>query len=301
MEFSPTKNACLASSPKLAQTIGRALRGLQIGVQMRAKSLGGALGAGRRRNAQVQQRRLLAFKTRKQQFQKLRRMVGARRSHLVLRTGGTAALVYGQANTGVSDSMLLAQRRAVAAASVPGGAGDLDLTLILADGGHQGRADPSFAAHQDPIGMWAEAVWCGWLPRPDLQALASNALHRILGRDCPWRHVTGPATAFVASARRLGWVVRDAVQVLTDQRLLLDLTRDSPAFVRKQVVQAVQRWRWQKVEERVPALQSAAGGLGAHIRPIWQLLQARPCKHWGYREKGALRSTFTNRQWTQCR
>ena len=76
-------------------------------------------------------------------------MVGAARSSLVLRTGGTAALVYGQA-----------QRRAVAAASVTFGAGDLDLTLILADSSHLGRADPAFAAHLDPIGMWAEALWC---------------------------------------------------------------------------------------------------------------------------------------------
>ena len=75
-----------------------------------------------------------AVKARKSQFQKLRRMVGARRTATVLRTGGTAALVYGQGNTGVSCSMLQSQRAAVAAASVPGGSGELELTLIVADG-----------------------------------------------------------------------------------------------------------------------------------------------------------------------
>ena len=205
MEFSPTKNACVASSDGLAERIVKALPGLKACSQRRVKSLGGALATGKRRNTQVQQRRLQAFRgVRKERFQKLRRIIGAARSHLVLRTGGTAALVYGQANTGVSDSMVLAQRRAVAAASVPGGSGDLDLTLILADGSRRGRADPAFAAHQDPIGMWAEAVWSGWLSRHALTTLTSFAIQRILGKQSAWSHATGPATSFVASARRLG-------------------------------------------------------------------------------------------------
>ena len=91
---------------------------------------------------------------------------GAKRTSHLLAAGGTAALVYGQANTVVSDATLLAQRRAVAAASVLEGAGELDITLVLADGADTGRVDPAFAAHEDPIGMWAEAVWGQWLPRP---------------------------------------------------------------------------------------------------------------------------------------
>eukprot|EP00973_Karenia_brevis_P037778 5211344-Karenia_brevis.AAC.1 len=91
-------------------------------------------------------------------------MVGARRNDVVMRTGGTMAMVYGQATMGVSSSMLHAQRQSVAAASVPGGAGDLDLTLMMADGSESGRADPAFAAHEDPIATWAEAVWSQWLP-----------------------------------------------------------------------------------------------------------------------------------------
>ena len=100
-------------------------------------------------------------------------------------------------------------------------------------------ADPAFAAHQAPIAMWAEAVWYCWLQRDALQALVGHALQRILGTESPWSRVTGPATAFVASARRLGWVVRDALQALTDQGALLDFTRDSPAFVQGQVSKSV--------------------------------------------------------------
>lgn len=177
----------------------------------------------------------------------------------------------------------------------------VDLTLIMADGGGHGVADPAFAAHQAPITMWAEAVWCSWLPREALQALAGYALQRILGIESPWSRVAGPATAFVASARRLGWVVRDAVQVLTDRGLHVDFRRDSPAFVRNQVSESVRRWRWQNVESRIPSLIRGVGGFGAHLQPIFRLLQGKQSEQWGPSQKGALRSTLSNRQWTQCR
>jgi hypothetical protein len=107
MEFSPTKNCCIASCQDLAQGIARALPGLRMAVEKRVKSLGGALGGGKVRNALVLRKRLLQFKVRKECFRKLRRAVGAKRTSAVLRSGGTSALVYGHANTGVASSMLL--------------------------------------------------------------------------------------------------------------------------------------------------------------------------------------------------
>lgn len=55
----------------------------------------------------------------------------------------------------MSDSTLLNQRRLVASAVAPasgGGGQDLDLTLILADGGPNGKSDLAFPAHEAPIG-----------------------------------------------------------------------------------------------------------------------------------------------------
>eukprot|EP00973_Karenia_brevis_P074746 10387759-Karenia_brevis.AAC.1 len=69
---------------------------------------------------------------------------------------------------GVAPSMLLAQRRSVAASLVPHGAGDLDLTLALGDGSMRGKVDPAYEAHSAPIGMWATAVWESWLPKAGL-------------------------------------------------------------------------------------------------------------------------------------
>eukprot|EP00973_Karenia_brevis_P023799 3280760-Karenia_brevis.AAC.1 len=129
LEFSPTKNGCNASQVTLAKEVVDSLPQLSIRCQQRTKSLGGALGAGRVRNVAVQRSRMDAFKMRKPCFRKLRRAIGSRRADIVLRTGGTAGLTYGQANTGVACTTLLQQRRAVAAASVAHGAGNLDLTL----------------------------------------------------------------------------------------------------------------------------------------------------------------------------
>ena len=90
----------LASSRELAYGIYRRLPGLGLRVVDNAKSLGGAISSGRWRNAAILAKRLEGFKVRKTRFQKLRRMIGARRRAIaiVLRTGAAAALVYGQAN-----------------------------------------------------------------------------------------------------------------------------------------------------------------------------------------------------------
>ena len=275
MEFSPTKNVCLASKDALARRVVAALPHLAVKVVVRTKSLGSALQAGRRRNARVQPRaRLSAFKVRKDRLRKVRRAVGAKRTSHLLAAGGTAALVYGQANTGVSDTTLLAQRRAVAAASVPEGAGELDITLVLADGADTGRVDPAFAAHEDPIGMWAEAVWCQWLPRAALRSLATHAGQVVGAAARVWSKVHGPATAAVASARRLGWTVLDEARFRTDLGVVLDLDVDSPAFVVREVGQAVRRWRWRRIEDQHPTLKQGEGGHGAFFAPVRRLLAA---------------------------
>jgi hypothetical protein len=301
MEFSPTKNAVMASTGELAYRVQGRLNGLKLKVVSNSKSLGGAVSNGRWRNATILKKRLRDFRLRKPQFQKLRRMIGARRTAVVLRTGGTAALVYGQCNTGVSTSMLYAQRTAVAAASVPGGCGSLDLTLILADGSTKGRADPAFAAHEAPIVKWAEAVWESWLPKPALGKLVTTALGKLEGRPSPWSLAKGPAAAFVATAWRLGWKVHAFNSVQTDLEQDLDFSRDPPAMVQRLVRQSVWRWRWRRVETQLPCLVQGLGGHGAFVQPLFKLFNCSDRADWGAREKGALRSAFSNRQWPQAR
>ena len=226
LKFSPTKNAILATDSGLASAIARRLPKLTMALPKGAKSLGGALGAGRRRNAQVAAKRLKNFKARKPHFKKLRRAAGAARTALVLRTGGTAALTYGQANMGISNSMLQSQRSATAAAYARGGHGDLDLSLIMADASLKGMADPAFQAHMSPIGMWAEAVWGAWMPSMALQRMVVFAISNLKHLVSVWNRVRGPAAAFVASAWRLGWKVQSYRMVIIDDGTLLDFLRD---------------------------------------------------------------------------
>ena len=55
---------------------------------------------------------------------------------------------------------------------------DLDLTLALADVSPRGKADPAFATHEAPIGLWADAAWGAWLPPIAMTNLAKHALAR---------------------------------------------------------------------------------------------------------------------------
>ena len=119
-------------------------------------------------------------------------------------------MIFGQAVTGVSNSMLLGQRRAVGAATAlaeGSGGQDLDAALILADGSAKGRADPAFPAHGMPIGAWAAAVWDEWMPVISMGRLIQFAKAKVLRAVRPWSVVHGPAAAFVATCERLGWKV----------------------------------------------------------------------------------------------
>ena len=105
-------------------------------------------------------------------------------------------MVHGEGSTGVSPSMLAAQRRAVNAAAAPqGGLGgqELEFAMMIADGSKKGKADPAFEAHTSVAQHWAQAIWNRWLPEDDLQSSIDYARDRIDKSKQPWAVVTGPA------------------------------------------------------------------------------------------------------------
>lgn len=303
MEVSATKSICTASSEKLGRGIADDLADCRIPFARMVKSLGTGLGAGRRRCAMVLNKRIKQFRKRISRFRGLRR-AGVDTTR-VLRTGGVAALTFGEIAAGVSPSMLLQQRRAVAAAAAPaaGTAGQhLDMALMLADGSAKGRVDPAFEAHAQPIGHWAQAVWNQWLPRSALLRLTADAKARLTRAAHPWQVVRGPAAAFVCSAARLNWTVHDALNVTTDRGRPLRLDLDSPAVIVRECHAAVRRWRWRAIEDAYHSLTSGGDGLGACFGPIWKLLRSREDSAvWNPGLRAALRSVVANRQWTQER
>ena len=108
--------------------------GILIRYVKKVKALGVGLGAGVRRNVDVAKQRLKTMKKRVPRFRRLRKL-GVSTSRL-LRTRALAAMTYGQAILGVSNSLLRDQRRTAATIAAPAsgnGGQDLDLALTLAD------------------------------------------------------------------------------------------------------------------------------------------------------------------------
>ena len=303
MEHSPTKNFCCASHTRIGRAIIEALPQLMLSAALRVTSLGAPLAAGRRRSALVAVKRLKAFRLRVKRFRALRR-AGINTAKLI-RTGGAAALSYGQHVCGVSNTMLLHQRRSVAACTVLSrGGGDLDITLMLADSSGSGRADPAFDAHLAPIGHWAMACWENWSPRSILQRLVVRAKLRLSTAKSHWANVHGPAAAFVASALRLQWIIHDAFRITMDNGVGFNFTVDSPAFVKRAICQSVRRWRWRAIGIRVEGTDPDGCGDGSFLLPVYRLLDPRYHRDdasWGPAQRAGLHSAMADRQWTQDR
>lgn len=138
-------------------------------------------------------------------------------------------------------------------------------------------------------------VWNSWLPSTTLACLVSFANERLTTVADPWRHVRGPALSMVASCARLAWANSDASTLITDKGRTL-LLGGSPAVIKQEVGEAVQRWRWTRVELKIPRLQLRGIGVGGDMRPIWRALAAKRSEGWGSAERAAFRSVFTNRQ-----
>ena len=192
------------------------------------------------------------------------RKLGISTSRL-LRTGANAAMTYGQAILGVSNSLLRDQRRTAAVIAAPEsgvGGQNLDLALMLADEYAKTGADPAFDAHLLPIGDWTTAVWESWMTERAMERLVAKAKQRLRKAKNVWAKVKGPAAAMVASCQRLGWTVVISTELRTDQGETLDLHQDSPAAVKLEVARAVKRWRWRNVEAKMSQLKKEAAEQG---------------------------------------
>ena len=91
-----------------------------------------------------------------------------------------------------------------------------------------------------------------------------------------------------------------ATQLITDQGQHLDLQVDPPVIVVRQCFQAVQRWRWRRLERVHPQLAASGSGRGPFMEPIWSLLKVKTVSEdWTQAHKGCLRSVAAGRQHTQ--
>ena len=309
--MSASKNVVLATRPCVGKQVQKKLSHWGVRYVNAAKMLGADSAGGMRRSTVAATQRIKGFLRRMGQFGKLRR-VGVDIARL-LRTGALASAQYAQACLGVADYALLQLRRA--AAGIIGGstAGkNPGMTLAAADAKLGHRSDPAFAAHADPIGNWATAVWNNLVPNQRMHRSVVAAKRVLTCAKRPWAVVRGPAGAVVASAARLGWTVIDASTLITDEGEELLLNRDSPAMVTKKVHEAVRRWRW-----KAAGVGRVKGDGRGWCGPIWEPVAALITKGtWandrGMRwpqteanltkgERAALKSVVSGGQWPQAR
>ncbi len=266
------------------------------------KSLGVGLGAGRRRNTQLQVKRLSVFNAQRKRYRALKRSgVSATK---VLRTGGTAGMTYGQAVTGVSSHTLHQQRRAVAAAATADTSGkDIDLVLASVEPRPcKSHIDPAFPAHIAPLRAWAEAVWRRLFPIKMLDVAIASARLRLARALRPWAAVHGPAAAAVATAARIDWSFVDAATIRTHDGRVLRLDTDPPVVISRRVEAAVERWRANRLERTYPHLESGGAAAGAYLAPVANLMHRNAATEaWGPRQRAALRSAVVRGQWPQHR
>ena len=115
-------------------------------------------------------------------------------------------VLYSVECIGISCAALQLIRAAAARACSARACGKhIDLVWASIDGA-SGAADPAFDAHDCPIKYWAIAFWEFWFFNPVLTTAIENAQAKlnVVGKSI-WGRVTGPATALIATTKRLQW------------------------------------------------------------------------------------------------
>ena len=146
-----------------------------------AKLLGTATRAGKGRAVNL-------LRVRKERFDKARSRYNALRklgvdTAAMAQTAAAATMTYGAEACGIADTMLQNMRTSTARICVGDAAGkSTDRTLYAVDGSRS-TIDPAFAAHVNPIVMWAHAWWSKWVDDKDLRASFDTAKEKISQRN----------------------------------------------------------------------------------------------------------------------
>ena len=192
----------------------------------------------------------------------------------MVRSAGTPAVMYGCEVMGLSDSALhLARTRIASAAAANAGGKNSDLVLHAIDG-PAGTLDPAFEAHAAPVLFWATAVWCCWFTRLQLEKAFQHASLKLATREetsC-WSIVTGPATALLASLRRIGWVMPNAFELIDNTGTSWQCDSVSPGAIASACHDSVRRWRLERIGAHLPGLIPVGCDVGAADCPEGTIL-----------------------------
>jgi hypothetical protein len=179
-------------------------------------------------------------------------------------TTAAATMTYGVETCGIADTMLRSMRAATAKICAGTASGkSTDRTLYAVDGSRS-TIDPAFAAHANPITMWAHAWWSNWADEKEMRLTFEGATTELQrAKKSKWARVTGPAAAVKATAERLGWQWHSASEVTDDVGRKWSFLDDSPAAVKKGVRQSVRRWRLERIAKQFKGTIPERGDIGS--------------------------------------
>jgi hypothetical protein len=168
---------------------------------------------------------------------------------------GTPMIIYGCETMGVSDSALGQSRSSIGHAAAAQAAGKNIEALFVAIDGDPGIVDPAFAAHLQPPRFWATAIWENWFAISLVEMAFTGAATTLMGaKGSLWSLVTGPASAIIATLRRIGWEMPNATEAFDDLGHLWSFLRDSPAAIMDACKRSVRRWRILRLGQILPGL-----------------------------------------------
>ncbi|CAK0813185.1 unnamed protein product, partial [Prorocentrum cordatum] len=268
------KTVTLASTSALNAELGKRIRTHGVRMVKEEKHLGVTTAAGRYRRVGAFSKRAVKFAARRDRIARVRRAGGP--AHKVIRHAKVPSLLYGVNVMGMADTKLGELRQSVATAMAGNAKGRSTYLTLLAD-----DVDPGILANASPILAWAQT----WQEAEDDPSLV------------PRLQVRGPAGAFVATVKRLGWMTQAAHSIAIGTNII-DL-RTIPLHELHHYVRAA-------TEQGLKDAWLAKGGseFNVHsvfVEPVRALLR-RPCRgRWTQAHQTRVRTLWCGGTWPQAR
>ncbi len=290
------KAVVVASKADIAHEISSVTDGRAGTAHVAAEKLGieFTCGAKRRRRGGPRRARYNRQIARRRRLGKLKSLGG--KIIQVVRRGQQPAATYGSAVHGVSDHELEILRAMTSAALPPSTRGTSRTLKLLVAG------DPAVNANSSVLLQWAGAAWraCGPAaqrrrtdPTPVLMDAALKKAEAAIRKDGEgkWSSVTGPATAAVMTARRIGWMFISGFRLSDERGEIIDLAITDPASVRV----AVERASTAEAATRAAVKEAIDGDASeVWVAPVRRALASRLTPA----ARSSLRRAFAGGYWT---
>ena len=280
---SKAKTFVLASTSKLAKKLQPKLTALGIKVKSKGKMLGIDFSCGRKvvRSAQTARVRKVAARRRRYC------MLGRKAASRLVRSGAAPACQYGASVYGTPSSTLKAVRGF--ACAVRGEVRGRSSFARLELAGYDPGADMAVG----PIVEWARAVWDNLVPKDELHLVWKNAHCKVAISQVPFRQVSGPGGAMIASSLRIGWKSPSYKHFINAAGDVLDLLLVCPMQIRLHALNDLRR-----MEAATSSLAVRIGG-APDLEPLFDYLASSGIR--ASPAAGALRALGEGGWWGQAR